>query len=123
MATVEQRYDEAIELQQQGKLEEAIGKLQALAADQPDYALAHAALSVFFGKLGRNDEAVEHAKKSLRAQSGRLVQLYGDEFGLPAGRPAPRGRRSPGHGDAKTMGRATRTINTINNVLFTLRVK
>lgn len=63
MATVEQRYDEAIELQQQGKLEEAVGKLQALIADQPDYALAHAALSVFYGKLGRQDEAVDHAKK------------------------------------------------------------
>ena len=63
MATVEQRYDEAIELQQQGKLEEAVGKLQAIVADQPDYALAHAALSVFYSKLGRQDEAVEHAKK------------------------------------------------------------
>jgi predicted Zn-dependent protease len=63
MATVEQRYDEAIELQQQGKLEEAVGKLEALAADQPDYALTHAALSVFYGKLGRNDEAIEQAKK------------------------------------------------------------
>ena len=30
MPTVEQRYDEAIELQQQGKLEEAIDKLTAL---------------------------------------------------------------------------------------------
>ena len=63
MPTVDQRYDEAIELQQQGKLEEAIGKLSALIADHPDYALGHAALSVFYGKLGRNDEAVEHAKK------------------------------------------------------------
>ena len=63
MPTVEQRYDEAIELQQQGKLEEAMGKLTALIADQPDYALAHAALSVFYGKLGRNDEAVEHGRK------------------------------------------------------------
>jgi len=63
MPTVEQRYDEAIELQQQGKLEEAVGKLSALIADQPDYALAHAALSVFYCKLGRHDEAVEYAKK------------------------------------------------------------
>ena len=63
MATIEQRYDEAIELQQQGKLEEAVGKLQALLADQPDYALAHSALSVFYGKLDRHDEAIAHAKK------------------------------------------------------------
>jgi predicted Zn-dependent protease len=63
MSTADQRYDEAIELQQQGKLEEAVEKLTALAAEFPDYALAHSALSVFFGKLGRHDEAVEHAKK------------------------------------------------------------
>ena len=63
MPTVDQRYDEAIELQQQGKLEEAVGKLSALIAEFPDYALGHSALSVFYGKLGRHDEAVEHAKK------------------------------------------------------------
>jgi tetratricopeptide (TPR) repeat protein len=63
MPTVEQRYDEAIALQQQGKLEEAVGKLSALIADRPDYALGHAALSVFYGKLGRHDEAIEHARK------------------------------------------------------------
>jgi predicted Zn-dependent protease len=63
MSTVDQRYDEAIELQQAGKLEEAVGKLEALIAEQPDYALAHAALSVFYGKLGRQDEAIEHARK------------------------------------------------------------
>jgi Flp pilus assembly protein TadD len=63
MPSVHERYDEAIELQQQGKLEEAMGKLTALIAECPDYALGHAALSVFYGKLGRHEEAIEHAKK------------------------------------------------------------
>ena len=63
MPTVDQRYDEAIDLQQAGKLEEAVGKLEALIAEHPDYALGHAALSVFYGKLGRHDEAVEHARQ------------------------------------------------------------
>jgi len=31
--------------------------------DEPGYALAHAALGVFYGKLGRTDEAVEHAQR------------------------------------------------------------
>jgi Flp pilus assembly protein TadD len=62
MPTVDQLYDEAIELQQAGKLEEAVGKLEALLIDRPDFALAHAALGVFYGKLGRQDEAVEHAQ-------------------------------------------------------------
>jgi predicted Zn-dependent protease len=61
--TADQRYDEAIELQQAGKLDEAVAKLESLVADQPDFALAHAALSVFYGKLDRHDKAVEHAQK------------------------------------------------------------
>jgi Flp pilus assembly protein TadD len=63
MSTVDQLYDEAIDLQQAGKLDEAVGKLEALVVANPDYALAHAALSVFYGKLGRNDEAVEQAQR------------------------------------------------------------
>jgi tetratricopeptide (TPR) repeat protein len=63
MPTVDKLYDEAIALQQAGKLDEAVGKLEGLLVEQPDYALAHAALSVFYGKLGRQDEAVEHAQK------------------------------------------------------------
>jgi Flp pilus assembly protein TadD len=63
MPTVHERYDEAIALQQAGKDEEAIAKLRDLVGSDPDYALAHAALSVFLGKKGQSDEAVEHGKK------------------------------------------------------------
>jgi predicted Zn-dependent protease len=63
MPAVHELYDEAIELQQAGKLEEAVGKLEALVAEHPDYALGHAALGVFYGKLDRQDEAIEHARK------------------------------------------------------------
>jgi Flp pilus assembly protein TadD len=63
MPTADQRYDEAINLQQAGNLEEALGKLESLVVDHPDYALGHAALSVFYGKLDRQDEAVEHAQR------------------------------------------------------------
>ncbi len=63
MSTQVERYDEAIELQENGQLEEAVAKLEQLAADHPDYALAHAALSVFYQKLDRSDEAIEHAGK------------------------------------------------------------
>jgi len=58
-----ERYDEAIQLQENGQLDEAVAQLEGLVSDQPEYALAHAALSVFYLKLDRNDEAVEHAGK------------------------------------------------------------
>jgi predicted Zn-dependent protease len=63
MPSADQRYDEAIELQQAGKLEEAVSKLEQLSAEVPDYALAHAALSVFCAKMDRQEEAVQHARK------------------------------------------------------------
>ena len=63
MPTADQLYDEAIDLQQAGKLDEAISKLEELIVSHPDYALAYAGLSVFYGKLGRHAEAVEHARK------------------------------------------------------------
>jgi len=63
MPTVVSRYDEAVALHQAGKLDEAVGKLESLIADAPDYALAHAALGVYYGKLGRHGEAVDHARR------------------------------------------------------------
>ena len=63
MASVEQEYDEAIKLKEAGKLEDAVGKLEALVDQAPDYALAHAGLSVFYSKLDRHDDAIEHAQK------------------------------------------------------------
>ncbi len=63
MPTNEEMYDEAIQLQQEGQLEDAVGKLEVLVDQDPSYALAHAALSVFYGKLDKMDEAVAHGKK------------------------------------------------------------
>ena len=63
MPTIEERYDEAVALQQDGNLEAAAAELERLVADAPDYALAHAGLSAFYSKLARHDEAVEHGRK------------------------------------------------------------
>lgn len=63
MPTPDQLYDEAINLQQTGNLEEAIAKLEALVVEHPDYGLGHAGLSAFYSKQGRHPEAVEHAQK------------------------------------------------------------
>jgi Flp pilus assembly protein TadD len=63
MPTAAQLYDEAINLQQAGNLDEAVAKMEALAVEYPDYGLAHAGLSAFYSKQGRHAEAVEHAQK------------------------------------------------------------
>jgi tetratricopeptide (TPR) repeat protein len=57
-------YDQADKLKDEGKIEESAAKLkEALAAD-PSYALAHSALAVVLQKLGKHDEAIEHARRA-----------------------------------------------------------
>lgn len=63
MSTVDQQYDAAIELKEAGKLDEAIEQLEGIAKENPDFALAHAALSVFYQQKDRGDEAVAEARK------------------------------------------------------------
>jgi len=63
MSSADQIYDEAVELKESGKIEEAVSKLEELVKQEPDHVLAHAALGVFYGKLDRHAEAVEHAEK------------------------------------------------------------
>jgi Flp pilus assembly protein TadD len=63
MPTSVAMYDEAIRLQQQGGLEEAVGKLHELLRQDPNYALAHAALSRFYSLQEKHDEAVQHGHK------------------------------------------------------------
>ncbi len=56
-------YDEADKLKAAGKLPEAAAKLEEIVAQDPNYALAHSALAVVLGRLGRHDEAIAHARK------------------------------------------------------------
>jgi tetratricopeptide (TPR) repeat protein len=56
-------YDQADKLKDEGKLEEAVAKLQEALTADPSYALAHAALAVVQQRLGRHNEAIEHARR------------------------------------------------------------
>ncbi len=69
MPTSVEVYDEAIQLHEAGKTEEAIQRLRELVGQDPSYALAHAALSVLYGRLEQYDEAVEHGKKVCELES------------------------------------------------------
>ena len=62
MSSPDTLYDEAIELQQAGNIEEAVKKLEELSQAHPEFVLAHAALSAFYSKLGRHAEAVKEAE-------------------------------------------------------------
>jgi Flp pilus assembly protein TadD len=56
-------YNEAQKLKDGGKLEEAIAKLQELLAADEGFSLAHSALAVLYGRVGRHPDAVRHAQR------------------------------------------------------------
>jgi len=63
MAIEDVIYDEAMKIKEQGDLEAAVNKwFEGLKAN-PDHALTHSALAVHLQKIGRKEEAVQHAKK------------------------------------------------------------
>jgi Flp pilus assembly protein TadD len=56
-------YDEADTLKAEGKLDEAAAKLEEALALDENYALAHSALAVVLQRLGRHEEAIQHAQR------------------------------------------------------------
>jgi tetratricopeptide (TPR) repeat protein len=63
MPTNEELYDQADQLKEAGKLDEAIAKLDELLAQDDSYALAHSALGVIYGRVGKHEQAVKHAER------------------------------------------------------------
>ena len=64
MADLTDLYDGAIQLMEQGKHEEAIEQLTQLLAHDEEYALAHLALAVLYGKIEKHDQAVQHGQRA-----------------------------------------------------------
>ena len=63
MADLTHLYDEADKLKQEGDLEGAAAKLQQALTEDENYALAHSALAVVMQRLGKHEEAIQHAQK------------------------------------------------------------
>ncbi len=71
MPAVHEIYDEAIRLKDAGNLEGAVAKLQEVLAIDPLHTDTHSALAVYNQRLGKFDEAIEHAR--------RVVEILPDE--------------------------------------------
>ncbi|MDR1385533.1 MAG: tetratricopeptide repeat protein [Planctomycetaceae bacterium] len=57
------QYDEAIAEYKSGNINAAVELLRQLLAKFPNYSLAHNALSVMYNRIGKSDQAIEHAKR------------------------------------------------------------
>jgi Tfp pilus assembly protein PilF len=63
MPTKEELYRQYEQLKDSGQLTEATAPLEEALQADPTYALAHSALAVVYGRLGRHAEAIEHGLK------------------------------------------------------------
>lgn len=59
-----ERYAAAEKLKDDGDLAGAVTAMEALVADEPDYALAYSALGAWCTRLERHPEAVQHARRA-----------------------------------------------------------
>ena len=62
MPELHEMYDIAETLKDEGKYEEAVTQLKEILTVDETYALAHLALAVVLGRLGRHKEATEHGQ-------------------------------------------------------------
>ncbi len=64
MPTADELYQQAEALKDAGKNEEAIAQLLELLKIEETHCLSHLALAVLYGKVGRQDEAIEHGRRA-----------------------------------------------------------
>jgi tetratricopeptide (TPR) repeat protein len=64
MTDVNQLYNQAEQLKDQGQLTEAIDRLEELLRVEPRHVLSHLALAVLYGKVGDHQRAVEHGHRA-----------------------------------------------------------
>ena len=63
MPTNEELYQEYERLKDAGQMAEAASALEQLVAQDPEFALAHSALAVLYGRLNRHADAIRHGLK------------------------------------------------------------
>jgi Flp pilus assembly protein TadD len=63
MSNIDQLYDVANDLKEQGDLEGAVGKLREILSIDPNNVLCHAAIAINLQKLDQFDDAILHAQK------------------------------------------------------------
>jgi tetratricopeptide (TPR) repeat protein len=64
MAEINELYQEAEKLKDEGKLDESIAKLQEILAQDESHVLAHLTLAVVYGRAGKHEEAVRHGQRA-----------------------------------------------------------
>lgn len=68
VAELHEIYNEADQLKEDGKLEESAAKFHEALEIDPNYALAHFALAVVYGRLNDHEKAVKHGETAVQLE-------------------------------------------------------
>jgi tetratricopeptide (TPR) repeat protein len=68
MARIDQLYDQGEKFREEGEYEEAIAKFNQCLEEDEAFALAHFALAVVYGKVGRHEDAVRHGRRAVELE-------------------------------------------------------
>ncbi len=64
MSDVNEMYNQAEKLKDEGKNDDAIALLQQLLESDPKHVLSHLALAVLYGKVNQHEKAVEYGQRA-----------------------------------------------------------
>lgn len=64
MSNLNEQYNEAERLKDEGKFEEAIAKLNGILEVDESHTLSHLALAVLLGRVDRHEDAIKHAQRA-----------------------------------------------------------
>ena len=64
MAEINELYQEAEKLKDEGKLDESIVKLQEILTQDESHVISHLALAVVYGRVGKHEDAARHGQRA-----------------------------------------------------------
>ncbi len=93
MPELHEIYDEAEKLKDDGKLEEAVAKYEEVLEADADYALAHFALAVVYGRMNDHARAVAHGEKAAELEPNEVFSYVALSVTYQRALEATRGER------------------------------
>ena len=70
MSEIDDLYNQAEQLRDDGKPEEAISKLTTILEQDESHVLSHLALAVLYGRVNKHEDAIKHGKRACELEPG-----------------------------------------------------
>ena len=75
MSEVQELYLQGEQLKEEGKLEEAAGKLEEVLTQDESHVLSHMTLAVIYSRLGEHEKAVAHGERACELEPDDAINF------------------------------------------------